>query len=142
MLPDPVRERLRSEFRIAASKINEARDIRTKNYYFSVFYGEAARQLNMHWDADIALLWIVTQTACQTINTRIVGAGEGPYPLGGFPVDFIQALDDVSNELAAAFEGDAVDLVRLHAALKRTAEMTFATTGNGAYLYDKGMIKF
>lgn len=134
-----MHERLRTEFRIAASKVGEARDIRTKNYYFSAFYGEALRQLNVHWDIDLALAWSVVQHACQAINTRL-SAGDA-YPVGGFPSDFGSALDSISNDLAAAFDGDVVDLAGLHDALKKVAELTFATTGNGAYLYAKGVFR-
>jgi hypothetical protein len=137
-LPKSVRERLASEFRFAATKIGEAPEISGKVYYFSVFYGEATRQLNMHWDADLALLWSVTQTACLTINTRLATT---PVYLG-IPDGFLQAMDEVSNELAAAFEGEDVDVPRLCAALARVAELTYVVTGNGAYLHQKGMIRF
>ena len=140
-LPKPVHERLKSEFRIAASKVAEARDIPGKIYYFSVFYGESSRQLNIHWDADLALLWLVVQATCHGVNNRLTQATNAEYPLGGFPHGFGAALDQVSEEFATAFEGGDVDIPRLYAALARTAELTYITSGNGAYLYDKGIIK-
>jgi hypothetical protein len=139
-LPEPIRQRLATEFRFTASRIAEASDINTKVYYFSVFFGETGRQLNMHWDADLALLWSVSQHACGAIGGRIAQA-TGAFPLGGFPDKFMQAIDEVSVELASAFEGKELDLPRLYAALARTAELTFITTGNGAYLFQKGMVK-
>lgn len=139
-LPEPIRQRLATEFRFAASRIAEASDIGTKVYYFSVFFGEAGRQLNIHWDADVTLLWSVGQHACNSIVARNAQA-TGPFPLGGFPDGFSQAIDEVSDELAGAFEGEELDLPRLYAALARTAELTFITTGNGAYLFQKGMVK-
>lgn len=140
MLPEPIRQRLAAEFRFAASRIAETSDIDTKLYYFSVFFGETSRQLNMHWDADVALLWSVSQSACNAIAARNAQA-TGAFPLGHFPHGFFQAIDEVSVELAGAFEGKELDLPRLYAALARTAELTFITTGNGAYLFQKGMVK-
>jgi len=140
-LPKQVHKRLAEEFRYAASKVAEAGDIRGKIYYFSVFYGDAGRQLNIHWDPDLALLWVVTQGACQAVNSRAAQTGDADFPLGGFPDGFAQAINEVSHELAAAFEGNEIDVPRLYAALARIAELTYATTGNGAYLYDKGMIR-
>lgn len=139
-LPKPVIKRLASEFKFATTKLVEAGDISTKVYYFSIFFGETGRQLNMNWDADLALLWSVTQHACNAIGGRISQA-VGAFPVGGFPDEFLRAIDEVSVELTGAFEGDELDLPRLYAALGRTAELTFATTGNGAYLLEKGTIK-
>lgn len=132
-LPEPIRQRLASEFNFAAARIAEAGDIGLKGYYFSVFYGETGRQLNMHWDADMALLWSVTQHLSSAIGVRQAQA-KGNYPLGGFPDEFLHTLDEVSAELAGAFDGGELDLPRLYGALKRASELTYATTGNGAYL--------
>lgn len=139
-LPKSVRERLASEFKFSAGKIIEARDISTKIYYFSIFFGETGRQLNMHWDADLALLWSVTQHLCTGVGSRSAQA-TGAFPVGGFPDEFLRAIDEVSVELTGAFDGEELDLPRLYAALARTAELTFATTGNGAYQVQKGTLK-
>lgn len=140
-LPKQVHKRLAEEFRYAASKVAEAGDIRGKIYYFSIFYGDAGRQLNIHWDPDLALLWVVTQGACQAVNNRGAQTGDADFPFGGFPDGLPQAINEVSNELAVAFEGEEMDVPRLYAALARTAELAYAMTGNGAYLCDKGMIR-
>ncbi|MGB6837008.1 MAG: hypothetical protein WBF66_04810 [Dehalococcoidia bacterium] len=140
-LPKPVHERLKSEFRVTASKVAEARDIRGKIYYFSAFFGEASRQLNIHWHPDLALLWMVAQGACQAVNSRGAQTGDADFPFGGFPDGLPQAINEVSNELAVAFEGEEMDVPRLYAALARAAELAYAMTGNGAYLCDKGMIR-
>ncbi len=139
-LPKPVHEFLENEFSFAASKVVEATNIAEKVYYFSVFFGQAGRQLNAHFDADLALIWSVGQSACNAINNRIAQA-TGDFPVGGLPDGFMKALDEVSIEYAGAFEGGTVDVPRLYAALGRTSELTYLTTGNGAYLYEKGMIR-
>lgn len=140
LLPKSIRQRLANEFKFAATKIAENDDIGMKVYYFSVFFGETGRQLNMQWDADLALLWSAAQHFCNAVGTRSASA-TGPFPRGGFPAEFLQAIDEVSVELAGAFDGVEVDVPRLHAALERTAKLTFATTGNGAYLVENGTIK-
>ena len=139
-LPESIHERLASEYKAAAARVSEATTLDAKLYYFSVFFGEATRMLNMHWDADLALLWAVTQHASNAILGRQSQAA-GEFPLGGFPDGFAEALAQVSTEIAGAFEQKELDLPRLYAALARTAELTFATTGNGAYLVEKGTIK-
>ena len=140
-LPSSVKERLATEFRLAATKVADAKDIASKLYYFSVFYGETGRQLNVHWDPDLALLFIVGQAACQQIARRQALPSGGDFPADGIPDGLLASLDQVSHELAAAFEAPEVDIARLYAALARTSELTYVTTGNGIYLYLKGQIK-
>ena len=139
-LPKSIHENLRDEFKFAASKVAEATTVSAKAFYFSAFFGQTGRQLNMHWDADLALLWSVVQHASNAINGRLATAS-GEYPTAGFPEGFLEAIDEVSTELAGAFEGDEIDVPRLYAALARTSELTYLTTGNGIYLYEKGFIK-
>lgn len=138
-LPKQVRKRLASEFRFAASKIAEADNIGEKMYYFSVFYGEAGRQLNVHWDTDLSLLHVVVQTACNQIGAR--AQINKPMPAGGFPDGFLKAIDEVSEELAAIFEPAETDIARLYAAVSRIAELTYLIVGNGIYLHERGMIR-
>ncbi len=141
VLPKKIHSRLADEFRLAAQGVADASDIDGKLYHFSVFYGETGRQLNMHWDADLALLFLVAQGACNHIGNRVKLPPDAGFPPGGISDEFLQALDQVSEELATAFEGSEIDVPRLYAALARTAELTYITTGNGAYLYQKGLVK-
>ena len=138
-LPKQVHKRLASEFRLAASSIAESQDIADKLYFFSVFYGETGRQLNMHWDADLALLNVVTQAASGQIGAR--AQIPKTMPTGGFPDGFLQAIDEVSEELAVVFGEAEIDVARLYAAITRIAELTYLVSGNGIYLYAKGMIR-
>lgn len=139
-LPKQIHDRLAKEFKLAASKVAEVDDVDAKAYYFSVFHGETGRQLNMHWDSDLALLWVVGQTACAAIASRAKLPPGVAFP-AGVPDGVLQALDEISAELAAAFEGSEIDMPRFHAALAKAAELTYVTTGNGVYLYQKGHVK-
>lgn len=138
MLPESVHQRLASEFKRAAESVAEAQDLIGKVYFFSTFFGETGRQLNNHWDADLALLHYITQLACQLIPSQI---GLLPSQVALPPEEFLHAIDEVSNELASAFATAEVDIVRLYAAMGRVAELAYVTSGNGAYLRMKGMIK-
>ena len=140
-LPNAIHKRLSKEFRLAASKLAKADSIEGKLYFFSVFYGETGRQLNMHWDPDLALLFQVVQGACAQIGNRVKLPPDAGFPPDGIWDELLQALDQVSEELATAFEAREIEVPRLYAALARTAELTYITTGNGAYLYQKGMIQ-
>jgi hypothetical protein len=64
-----------------------------------------------------------------------------PNAPDGLPVGYLDALDEVSEEFAAIFESEVIDRVRFYAAVSRLAELGYAVTGNGYYLYLKGMIR-
>jgi hypothetical protein len=136
-LTDSVRKRLAREYEFAATQINEAADVHTKLYFFSVFYTEANRALNDIWDSDLALLHLVLQSVHQTISARFLT----PLPGLGMPNNVIEELTKSSMELAKMFNEKHVDQADLLKVLARFAELAYATTGNGYYLYVKGNIK-
>ena len=138
-LPKQIHKRLASEFRFAASRIAESDEIGEKLYYFSVFFGESGRQLNMHWDPDLSLLHLVAQAASNQLGAR--AAIRMPMPAGGFPDGFLPALDQVSEEIASVYEEAEIDVARLYAVISRVAELMYIVSGNGIYLHEKGMIK-
>ena len=139
-LPKNVQKRLAGEFKRAASRVAEVDDVDAKSYYFSVFHGEPGRQLNTHWDSNLALLWLVGQSVCAAIANRAKLPPGVAFP-GGVPDELLHALDEISSELAAAFEGSEIDMRKFHAALAKAAELAYVTTGNGVYLHEKGLIK-
>ncbi len=136
-LPEPIYKRLRDEFALGASKVSDAGTVEEKNFYFSVFFGEIGRQLNTHWEQELALVWAVTQILSTAIGNRVTQA-TGTFPLGGFPIEYMEALDQISAEIAGSFEKPEIDSERLYAALSRASALAFVMTGNGAYLYEKG----
>lgn len=141
MLPKALQERLASEFRFAADGMKAAEDYPTKVYFFSVFYGEPGRILNLHWERSLALLHDVVQKACQQMNLKPT-LPEGTTPLlKGIPIGWMEAFDQVGDEIASTYEADEVDESRLYAALGRVAELAYVLTGNGFYLFMRGAIK-
>ena len=137
-LPEPIRQRLVAEFKIAAENVAEAEDLPGKLYYFSVFFGEVGRQLNMHWDTDLVLMHNTVQAACGTIAAmapQLPPAVAPPYD------EFLAALDAISEEFVSVFDVPEIDTLRYFRAVARVAELTYVSGGNGAYLLHKGMIK-
>ncbi len=136
-LSEPIRSRLAEEFRFAADGMAANPDLPVKLYFFSAFYGELHRMLNQSWSADLVLTHLVLKEVHQQISGRL----NMPTPTGGIPTGFPDALDQVANDLADLFAGQQVDDSELHKILARAAELAYAVTGNGFYLYLKGEIK-
>ena len=139
-LPETIREQLQAEFRIAADRMNATPDLPGKLYFFSAFFGEANRALNRHWDAELALMHLILVGA----HGEMMGRLSQPNPLGatlsGLPDELPEALTRVANDLAGLFEQPEQDSVRLYGVLSRLAEVAYTATGNGYYLYLKGMV--
>jgi hypothetical protein len=138
-LPNDFRIRLVDELRLAVNKMSEAQSPEERLYYFSVFFGEAVRILNWHWDATIALIWSNVQHTHNVITARVQAFARGDRVVV-LSEEFFKAVTQTATELVDFIEtqGDEAELCRI---LARFAELTYATTGNGYYLLGKGHIK-
>jgi len=143
-LPKNLHQRLAEEFRFIADKMHEENDPARKLYLFSGMYGEANRLLNWTWDRDLVLLHNVLQNTHQLFSGRLqaVASGDRAFRLSGELFELLtQAADDLAEYMLAEYmeeEGQKPDLCEL---LGRFAELSYATTGNGNYLSEKGLLK-
>ena len=135
------RQRLAKEYRYAVTKMKESPQPARKLFYFSVFFGEAQRVLNWEWNRDLALIHMVTQHVHTQINntTQVPGLGQL------LPIDWTTVYDkltQVASDLAAYFEKTENEDSRedLCLILGSFAEIAYVVSGNGSYLYEKGLI--
>jgi hypothetical protein len=141
-LHEEYRQRLAKEYRHAATKMQQSPQPAKKLFYFSVFFGEAQRILNWEWDRDLALIHMVVHQVHAQINpTTQIPMFETVIPIEGATV--YDKLTQISFDLAAYFEkaGNEDNREELYQILGRFAEITYAASGNGSYLYEKGHIK-
>ena len=141
MLPETIRQRLASEFRFAADRMAEESDIDAKLYFFSVFFGEAQRSLNLVWDGQLALVQVVTQSVYREINQRVVQVASGQDRIVGLHEAIPTELTKAGDDLASVFEADETDGAELLRILSKMATLGYITTGNGKYLTLRGKIE-
>jgi hypothetical protein len=135
MLHEDLHSRLVREYRNAANKMKEAPNPTRKMFYFSVLFSETQRVLNWQWDRELVLIFIVTQTAHAQINTSMqTNALSQALPLDW--QNILNKLTELTDEFATCFEKQE-DLIVI---LGKFAEITYAVSGNGSYLLDKGDI--
>ncbi len=136
-----LRQRLAKEYRHAATRMQEEKHPAKKLFYFSVFYGEAERVLNFEWDREVVLVWLVTHQVHMQINATTQTPILALLPIEGTII--YDKLIELASDLAAHFEkADSKDSRQeLSRILERLAELSYAVTGNGSYLYQKGHIK-
>jgi len=138
-LPADIRQTLANEFRFATQQMADAPNFQAQLYLFSALYGAAFRALNLAWSDELALMHLVLRSAHQEIVPLAEGLGMGQRVFG-VPPEIPQALTQVCTELATALEADRTDAATLYPLLARVAEISYATTGNGRYIYLKGQI--
>lgn len=108
-----------------------------KLYFFSAIYGIAQRLMNFEFDPELCFLFQVLQLAYQTINTRLAAMQSGQEGGVRVPEGLFERLEDSLLELADVVgRGENTCPV-----LQKILNLAYATTGNGYYLYLKGMLK-
>jgi len=137
---EDIRQTLASEFSFAGQQMADAPDLRAKLFFFSAFYGAVNRALNLEWSDELALMHLVLHAAHQQLNAMMAGATQG-QPAIGIPAELPKALAQTCAEIATMFAAGKTDATILYPLLARIAELAYATTGNGRYMYLKGLIK-
>ena len=140
-LPKSVHKNLAKEFRIAADMMGEATDLRSKLYFFSALFGAVNRAFNEVWVKELSLLHLVLQTTHGTIDSRVNQMMAAREPSIEVVKEIPEALTKAADELASVFASDNIDDSTLFGILVRLSTLTYATTGNGYYLYRKGQLK-
>ncbi len=136
------RQRLANEYLYAVTKMQEAKDPARKLFYFSIFFGEAQRTLNLEWNRELALIYTITQHVHAQINTVM----QMPGIVLSLPIDWVtlyEKLTQTASDLTAFLgnpknENNIEELCHI---LGRFAEIAYVVSGNGSYLYEKGLIK-
>jgi len=141
LLHKEYKQRLATEYRLAANKMQQVAPAARKLFYFSIFFAEAQRVINWEWNRDLVLIYEIGKQAHAQINA----ASQSPV-LGALPIDMkmvYEQLTIIASDLASYFEKaeDTTDSNELYEILGRLAEISYSTSGNGSYLYEKGLIK-
>lgn len=125
------------ELRYVSQKILEEEDVRKKIFYYSAAYGIARRLVNLQYDPQVNFMELILEVSYNTIKARIetiVGGRDSTIPL---VEGFFDKLAENVNELASKVEKDE----DAYGALEKIATLTHVTTGNGYYIYTKGLVK-
>lgn len=138
-LPEELRQRLIMEYRFAAEQMQETDDPYESLYYLSVFFGEASRVLNWHWDSELALLHVVIMAAQQGTSNALAKMTTGERVVKITPA-FINAITQAAVNLAEWMDHNGTSEQFL-TIMARFAELGYATSGNGYYLMTRGYIK-
>lgn len=127
---------LAQELRFAASQMREAQHPADKVYFLSATWAQIQRVFNLEFDSELVLAHQVLSLAHNHIQGKVSGQHPGPMA-AYFPPSIFEFLAADLEELASRWEAgqEAADV------LEHVALLGYACTGNGVYLFKKGLLK-
>lgn len=125
------------EFEYIVGKMRAEPDPRKKLFLFSASYGVIQRILNIEFDQSLVLIHFILNGTYTAINARISAISQQADVGVEIPHDLFTKLEDETEKLGKAIDRntDPSDILRA------MALMAYSTTGNGSYLYQKGVLK-
>ena len=122
---------------VASGLLKKESEIPTKLYVYSAAHAVVNRVFNIEFDPDLILIHAILQNTYIEIRNAFDNIASGREKVIMIPeglFNFLaQSLQDLADVIAK--DGD----VTPH--LKKIAIAGYATTGNGYYLYQKGILK-
>ena len=123
------------EFGYAARTMREVKTFDEKLFYFSSTFGVLSRVFNADFDSQLVIMHLILANAHATFLARVqaMRAGDSTIVLSE---DFFENLTNMVDDLIKRVTTgkDTYDV------LEKIAVLTYATTGNGYYLFRKGVL--
>jgi len=129
-----TKEYLINDFKFALNKMGEAKTPDEKLYYFSAIYGGTQRVINIEYDSELAFVHHVTEYAYHAIKGYITNPAQ--QKVYSIPDNLFSILESYIAELIISIEKGK----QTHALLEKISNLAYSTTGNGNYLYRKGLL--
>lgn len=127
------------ELKNIAKKMKESNDPFEKMYFFSASYSCVNRIFNFEFDPTLIFTHMVLQNAYNAIRGRIELLARGQDTLIKIPTNFYNILQETIVDIADNI--DKNNKSELFENLQKIANLSYLTTGNGYYLFQKGMLK-
>lgn len=102
-------------------------------YFFSASFGILNRVMNIQCDPTLVFMHQILQSLHQSMQARLQAAGINQSSTMAFPIVFLTKMREILQQLRAAFmKGSDTEI---HSVLSRAANLTYASSGNGYYLF-------
>jgi len=137
-IPDNYFELLVNEFVETKELMDESSAIEDKLYFFSSSFGVINRVMNFHCEPILIFMHQALANVHANITKRMGSPQKADVVSTSMPDKLLEALFMYFDLLIEAFRSKDEDQIRL--VLERFSVLTYATSGNGFYLYLKGKI--
>lgn len=136
-LQEEHKKQIADEFKVVSALIREEKDILRKTFYFSGTQGVVQRILNLEFNSELVLMHTILQSVYNALNVRLQTIIGGQERVIQIPDVTLAKLADYLEELSNAIRQDK-DIFQ---PLAKISQVGYVTTGNGYYLYQKGILK-
>jgi len=127
------------EIDFVLQKMDEAATPEEKLYYFSALHGIINRVMNFKCDPILVFAHQVLSTVHTIFISRFASIKSGGEKHLAIPPEILEKLQGTLSEFKTALQQK--ELPKIYSALQQFANIGYATTGNGFYLYQKGLLK-
>ena len=134
--PD-MQKRFTDEVRFVITRMKKADTPTEKLYFFSAGYGMAQRIINFEYEPELNLILQILQMVYNTVNARLAAISTRQEAGIAIPDGLFSRLEEALEEMVERIDNDA----ETYPALQKMVNLAYSTTGNGYYLYLKGMLK-
>jgi len=126
-----------NEIRFVAEHMETASTAQEKAYFYSAMPGMAQRIVNFEYDPELIFVHQVGQMVYNTINAWLPSVASKQVMVGSLAETIFPGLILALGEMATSIEQGQ----NTHYALQKMVNLAYSTTGNGRYLYLKGLLK-
>lgn len=109
-----------------------------KLYYFSGIHGVVNRIFNLEFNEELVFIHAVFKSSYEAINARLQAMKNGQDPVVLLFKNQFENLIEIAKELSEKIKKDEP----FDDVLRKLSVIAYSTTGNGFYLFTKGLIKF
>ena len=132
-----LQKKMVDEMRYALEKMREEKDERKKLYYFSGTYAVIQRVYNFEYEPQLVFIHHVLEDTYRVVSTRLMTIAQG---------DKTAMLADGVIDKLCLYTSQIVDKIErdeegIYDLLQKIIILGYTTSGNGYYLYTKGIIK-
>ena len=132
-----MKKRLLDEIAQVAGRMKGYESPVQKLYFFSGVYGMARHIANLEYHPELIFMEQVMQLAYGMINARLTAMAARQEAGVTMPPGLFSSLEKTLEELAEAIEQGT----EVCPALQKMVNLAYSTTGNGYYLYLKGVLR-
>jgi len=136
-LSPEMQERFIDEFNFVIKNMKNTDNPTEKLYFFSAGYAMAQRIINLEYEPELNFIQQVLQLVYNMVNARLIAISAGQEGGISIPDKLLTRLEEALEEMVDRIEQGT----ETYPALQKMVNLAYSTTGNGYYLYLKGMIK-
>lgn len=130
------KKRLIEELRFISNRFENEKTLKGKSFYLSAVHPLLNRVINLEFDNELMLLNFVFQGLHGIFDNLINKIEQGVEKIIIIPEEFFPELTKLLNEIANAIEKKK----DLYPYVQRASLFAHVLTGNGFYLYQKGIL--